>query len=52
MIKERNLEQLIKLSETFSKKPKKKLDHRTDTVLISKISSLVDILTNENTKEF
>lgn len=49
MIKERNLTQLTKLSETFSKKPIKRTDQRTGKVLISDISSLVEILSNEMT---
>lgn len=51
LVKERNLTQLIKLSETFSKKPVKRSDQRTGKVLISQISSLVEVLSNERTQD-
>ena len=42
--------QLIELSETYSKQPVRTTDQKTGTVLISHVSSLVEILTNETTQ--
>lgn len=49
MNKERNTEPLRKLSDEFSKTSIKQTNTRTGSVLISQMSSLVDILCNETT---